>query len=338
MNQADVYRELSKKMMLEHSKILPRIWESVCTMEEAKLLDLMPGTAEDLASKTGKDVTAVGAMLDSLFHKGAAFDAVKDGRRVFRMPRHIVQFHDASILWREAPPEMIKLWVEFMDTEFRQIPELATAAGLPAFMRIIPIGESLETRTRILVYEDAARMIEDASEIAVVDCTCRKSHRHCDKPVEVCLQLNRGAEYTRRRGTGRMIDRKEALAILRLSEDAGLVHATENKGGPLHVLCNCCTCCCEMMRFAKNAKTRGGDRPEPLHRVDQGRGLHLLRGLPRCVPHGIDRPRGRGPGARRRELHRLRALRAFLPGGCRHTHGNAPRGLHPGVKPAVNPT
>lgn len=257
MDQNAVYRELSKKLMLEHSKILPRIWESVCSVEEAELLNLMPGTAEDLASKTGKDVTAVGAMLDSLFHKGAAFDAVKDGRRVFRMPRHIVQFHDASILWREAPPEMIKLWVEFMDTEFRQIPELATAAGLPAFMRIIPIGESLETRTRILVYEDAARMIEDASEIAVVDCTCRKSHRHCDKPVEVCLQLNRGAEYTRRRGTGRMIDKKEALAILKLSEDAGLVHATENKGGRLNVLCNCCNCCCEMMRFAKNTKTKG---------------------------------------------------------------------------------
>jgi len=257
MEQHAVYRELSKKLMLEHSKILPRIWESVCSLEETKLLDLMPGTAEDLAAKTGRDLAAVSAMCESLFHKGAAFEAVKDGRRIFRMPRHIIQFHDASILWREAPPEMIRLWVEFMDTEFQQIPELATAAGLPAFMRIIPIGESLETRTRILAYEDAARMIEEASAIAVVDCTCRKSHKHCDKPVEVCLLLNRGAEYTRKRGTGRMIDKKEAMAILRLSEDAGLVHATENKGGSLNVLCNCCTCCCEMMRFAKNDKTKG---------------------------------------------------------------------------------
>ncbi len=34
--------------------------------------------------------------LESLFRKGAVFESVRDGEIVYRMPRHIVQFHDAT--------------------------------------------------------------------------------------------------------------------------------------------------------------------------------------------------------------------------------------------------
>ncbi|MDT8272445.1 MAG: 4Fe-4S binding protein, partial [Desulfomonilia bacterium] len=59
------------------------------------------------------------------------------------------------------------------------------------------------------------------------------------------------------RGTGRPIDADEAKAILRMAEEAGLVHLTENKAGVGTVICNCCGCCCIGLPFAKNAETRG---------------------------------------------------------------------------------
>jgi len=53
--------------------------------------------------------------------------------------------------------------------------------------------------------------------------------RKCDKPIDVCLQINKGAQYALKRGTGRRIDAEEAKTILRRAEAAGLVHLTENK-------------------------------------------------------------------------------------------------------------
>lgn len=258
MANQTVYKELSKKLMMENSEILPRIWSLVCTEEEAEMVNLLPGTVEDIAERAGKSVDEMNAIMQSLFHKGAAFESVRDGKTYYRMPRHVVQFHDATILWQEAPPEMIELWVEFTNSkEYHQLLELATEVKLPAFLRVIPINTNIEAKSQILVYEDAAKLVEDARSLAVTTCVCRKSMKNCNGPLEVCLQLNRGADYTIKRGTGRKIDVQEALAILKKSEEAGLVHMTDNRAGSVNVLCNCCSCCCEILRYATDAKTKG---------------------------------------------------------------------------------
>lgn len=254
MTATGIYRELCKKLMLENSSLLARIWELVASEEEALVLNAMPGTPEDLSARTGIDPARVGEILASLFHRGAAFEAVKAGAIIYRMPRHVVQFHDSSLLWAEAPPGFSKLWVEFMDTDYNQLVELAAAVKLPAFMRVIPVNRTLEPQSGVLPFEDAVRLIEQSERIAVVPCVCRLSQKNCDSPLEACIQINKGAEYTIKRGTGREIDAREALAILRKAEDAGLVHMVENKAGMGNAICNCCTCCCEMLRLANTAK------------------------------------------------------------------------------------
>jgi Pyruvate/2-oxoacid:ferredoxin oxidoreductase delta subunit len=257
MEQQDVYRELSKKLMLENSTILPNIWRIVCTEEEAQLVNRLPATLEQLVQESGKAASEMQDTLNELFHRGVVFDFVKDGTTSYRMPRHILQFHDATILWPEAPEELFKLWEEFEDTDYPQLLELVTAIKLPSFMRVIPIGETIESKNQVLAFEDARKMLENAGSIAVTTCVCRKLMKRCDGPLEVCLQINRGAEYNIKRGTGRKVSLDEAIAILKISEAAGLVHMTENTAGRSNVLCNCCNCCCEMLRFATNEKTKG---------------------------------------------------------------------------------
>ncbi len=257
MANQDVYKELSKKLMMENSEILPKIWGVICTEEEAEIENLLPGTVEDIAKRAGKGVDGTNAIIQSLFHKGAAFEYVRDEKTHYRMPRHVVQFHDSSILWKEAPPELIDLWVEFVNhKEYQQLLELAVEVKLPAFLRVVPINEAIEAKNQVLVYEDAAKLVEDAKSLAVVDCVCRKSMKKCNAPVEVCLQLNRGADYTIKRGTGRKIDAQEAFSILKKSEEAGLVHMTDNRAGKVNIICNCCRCCCEILRYATNIKTK----------------------------------------------------------------------------------
>jgi ferredoxin len=253
----EVYRELSKKLMLEHSRILPKIWALLCSEEEAVLVNLLPGTPEEIAARTGKPLAEVQGMLKALFHKGAVFEGVREGKTVYRMPRHIVQFHDASILWPEAPQALMDLWVEFMDTDYPALLEMVTQLKLPSFMRVLPIDEAVGAKDQILAFEDAQKILQDAKTIAVTTCVCRKSIKKCDAPLEVCLQINRGAEYAIKRGTGKQITLQEGLGILKQSEDAGLVHLTENIAGSVNAICNCCTCCCEMLRYISKEKTKG---------------------------------------------------------------------------------
>jgi len=46
----------------------------------------------------------------------------------------------------------------------------------------------------------------------------------------------------------RAISREDALALLRETEEAGLVHSTGNYRDEHHYICNCCSCCCGVLR------------------------------------------------------------------------------------------
>ena len=88
------------------------------------------------------------------------------------------------------------------------------------------------------------KIVEDAYRLAVVPCTCRLTHGDCGKPVDVCIQINRAADYTLERKTGRELTKEEAIDMLKLCEDEGLVHITDNKRSMGNLICNCCEDCC----------------------------------------------------------------------------------------------
>jgi NAD-dependent dihydropyrimidine dehydrogenase PreA subunit len=155
-----------------------------------------------------------------------------------------MQFHDASILWPEAPREFLDLWQEFMEKEWPAFSEMVDKMMPKPVTRIIPVSESMDTRQQILAYEDVRQIIEDSDTIAVTNCTCRLTARKCDRPVEICLQIGKAGEYTIDRGSGRGIDKEEALSLLKKAEEAGLIHTTMNKAADSHFICNCCNDCC----------------------------------------------------------------------------------------------
>ena len=49
------------------------------------------------------------------------------------------------------------------------------------------------------------------------------------------------------RNLAREITKEEAIEVLRLSEEAGLVHTCTNSQDRLAVICNCCPCCCMVL-------------------------------------------------------------------------------------------
>lgn len=269
---SEIYKELCMRMMVPDSKRLAKVWEILCDQTDAQLLLAMPGTSAELAKKMDLAVEETEKRIKDLFYKGVVFEKEKDEKIIYKAPRHLIQLHDASVQWPGAPKEFYEVWNEFMEIEYPQLLEMMMAAGVPAFMRIIPASGTIENFPDVLPYEDVDAMIDDAKKIAVVNCPCRLSVKGCDAEVETCIQFDKGAYYNIKRGTGREISKEEAHRIVQKSEEKGLVHTVETRAGLGNVLCNCCTCCCAIIGpYLKGGSLHGILKPSRyMAEVDQG--------------------------------------------------------------------
>jgi len=245
---AKIYEQLTDKIMLTGSKVIPRLFEMIADQDEAALLLAMPGTPEELAGKLGRPAAEVEALCLELYRKGLSFKSFKGGTVGYKMCRDMIQFHDATILWEDAPRGYLDLWQVFMETEWPDFARLAEQFFPKPFTRVIPVNKSIDSgKQKILDADSVDKIIETAEVIAVTKCTCRVIAHKCDQPLEVCLQVNNAARYTLDRGSGREVSKEEALKILRQCEEDGLVHVTMNKMHVGHFICNCCDCCCQAL-------------------------------------------------------------------------------------------
>jgi ferredoxin len=72
-------------------------------------------------------------------------------------------------------------------------------------------------------------------------------HR-CAKPLDVCLAIAPIEGVFKNSAVGRVISKEEAYDVLRKSEEAALVHLTWNVESGHFFICNCCGCCCNVLR------------------------------------------------------------------------------------------
>jgi len=246
MQEKSLSQQLAEQIGAGDSKVVPRIFDAMVDEREAKVLlaAAPPATLDELAERTGIDAATIEAMIDPLFRKGLLFKSKKpDGTRYYRV-RHVLQFHDASAVMLDPPRAMLDLWKEYMRTEWEGQSKLFEALLPRAVLRVVPINVTIEPNSQILAFDDVSKLLDGARNIAVTKCSCRAIDGACGKPVEVCLQLDRAADYAIERGTGRPLSRDEALRMLEACEQEGLVHVAENKQALGHVICNCCRDCC----------------------------------------------------------------------------------------------
>ncbi|MBU2489146.1 MAG: 4Fe-4S binding protein [Proteobacteria bacterium] len=244
--EKSVYQNLADRIFAP-SPTIAGLFAMLADEQEAKMLLAMPATAPQLAERFSLALETMEAKLDEFFKKGLAFKSKKPEGVLFRMCRDMVQFHDATILWPEAPRAYFDLWQKFMEEEWPAYAKMAEQILPRPMTRIIPVEKSLSPRAQILAYENVRELIDKSDPIAVTKCTCRLIAHKCDGPVEVCLQVGKAAAYNLERGTGRQVSREEAMEIIRESEEAGLMHVTMNRSEDMHFICNCCGCCCIAM-------------------------------------------------------------------------------------------
>jgi Pyruvate/2-oxoacid:ferredoxin oxidoreductase delta subunit len=114
----------------------------------------------------------------------------------------------------------------------------------------LPVNVKIEADHTVYDLSEAKAILGKARKIIVGDCPCRAEHHNCDAPLDVCLSLDDQADISLRNGgNNREVTLDEALAILKRSHEAGLVHmAYVAKGADKpKVLCSCCACCCNTL-------------------------------------------------------------------------------------------
>jgi Pyruvate/2-oxoacid:ferredoxin oxidoreductase delta subunit len=243
----EIYRRLAEKIFCKDSKLIPELFKMLADQVDASILLALPGTAQELEARTKVSAREIEQRLGQLFRKGVVFKSKKPEGVKYRMCRDLGQFHDASLVWPEAPPEFYELWQRYMEDEWPEYSKLVEKVLPKPFTRVIPIEKTVEARNQVLAFESVSEIIAQASRVAVTRCTCRTTAKKCDRPVHVCLQVGKAADYTLERGSGREVSKEEAMQIVAQAEAAGLVHVTVNKASEFTFICNCCECCCQVL-------------------------------------------------------------------------------------------
>ena len=140
--------------------------------------------------------------------------------------------------------ELGKLWEEYHHEALGS----AFAGNPTPLMRVVAVEKSIPSQDRIHPYDEVKNFINTANFIALADCACRVSVEKCDKPKDVCLIFESAGEFLVERGFARKISKEEGLKVLDKAEKAGLVHTSNNSADKANLICNCCPCCCTVLR------------------------------------------------------------------------------------------
>ncbi|HEX2987391.1 MAG TPA: 4Fe-4S binding protein [Chloroflexota bacterium] len=224
-----------------------RILQKIFSPEDAELVSYLTGQMElptSIAARAGIAPEQVNARLKALAKRGMVWlDMDRQARSWrFRLAPFVVGIYEASL--------------ELMDHELAHLVEdymmEGGAEGImrpePALQRVLPARHALKTEW-VLPYEDVVKILEGARSFSVRECICRvqqeqMGERKCDFPTHNCLSFS---------GFGRPpspdnISREEALDLLDRCEELGLVHTVSNVVKDVYYVCNCCGCCCGILR------------------------------------------------------------------------------------------
>ncbi|MDD5711639.1 MAG: 4Fe-4S binding protein [Smithellaceae bacterium] len=225
-----------------------KLLKKVFTPEEADLfcdMRLTFETADQVAARTGRPLEGLKEKLASMWQHGELF-AIKLGEDTyFRMMPWIFGIFEFQL--HRMDREFAELHERFDEVYSRQF-----FANSPQLMQVLPIEEEISVQQEALPYERVSALIDQGQSFLLNDCICKKERglldAPCDRPLQVCLAVAPIPHVFDNSPEGRVITRQEAYDLLKETERLGLVHLTGNVQNGQFYICNCCSCCCGVLR------------------------------------------------------------------------------------------
>lgn len=242
---ADALDKLPNGFPRTPSGIEIRILKKIFSPEQAALACQLTGSYEPVAAiagRAGLSVAQAGSQLIKLARRGMAWLDMQNGKPGFRLAPFIVGFYESQLELLDH--ELAHLVEEYL----RQGGAQGIMQPQPALHRVLPAQSAVKTEW-VLPYDDVRAILLSARTFNLRDCICRAQQdqlgsRKCDYPLNMCLNFS----DEERAAVPGDISREEALALLEKSEQVGLVHTVSNVMQGLGYICNCCGCCCALLR------------------------------------------------------------------------------------------
>ena len=261
--QTEVYKKLQSHLH-KHPLGFPateeqveiKILQWIFNEEEAEMalnLTIMPETATTLAQRLNKNFDELVSLLERMAGKGQIFTLDKGSHRSYMLVPYAPGFWDFQ--------------VKKMDRDFAEVSEAYYApqakemfSSATPRVRVVAVEKHIPTVLKVYPFELASQIVREAKKIALTDCICRKKNKllgkGCQRPYEeMCLQLSPGAEFYIERGLGREVSVDEAMKVIEMGEQTGLVRTAwlNVQKRPL-AFCQCCPCCCHGLRTVYELK------------------------------------------------------------------------------------
>jgi ferredoxin len=242
---ADALDKLPNGFPRTPTKVEILILKKLFSEAEAALASELTGTYEPvtaLAQRLGLAEDELKSRFLDLARQGFVWLSRKDSKLAFRLAPFIVGIYESSL--EKMDHELAHLVEEYL--------EQGGAEGImkpqPALHRVIPAQRAVKSEW-ILPYDDIKAMLDKAKSFSVRDCICRVQQdmlksRRCDFSLKNCVSFSPVDRPSRPND----ITREEALAILDEAERVGLVHCVSNVIKDVFYVCNCCGCCCGVLR------------------------------------------------------------------------------------------
>ncbi|MHA2006845.1 MAG: ATP-binding protein [Promethearchaeota archaeon] len=127
-------------------------------------------------------------------------------------------------------------------------------------MRTIPVEKSVSIEHNVSNFDEIKTIIEDIDKtLYLTECICRQEKdvlgQGCHHPKETCIAIGVNPKIFLEQG--REISKEEALEVLKMAQDKGMVISPSNTQSPF-VICCCCGCSCiflsNIKKFANPAQ------------------------------------------------------------------------------------
>ena len=254
----DVYQDLRERLdnfasgfPTTDSGIELKILKKLFTKEEAKLyLRLSPllEAAEDVAKRLDLDMEETAQLMERMAQKGLIFRVRKGDQARYGVVPFVPGIYDFQLATMERE------FAQDMEDYFEEALGRTIQGHDTPILRPIPINHQLVVKWPISPYEDAIKIIEKQKVVALAPCVCRTKNgllnESCGKPVETCFMFGANAKYYVDNNMARLIDKEEAIKIIKQNDEAGLVMQPSGSQ-KANVMCSCCGCCCEMLQSLK---------------------------------------------------------------------------------------
>ena len=265
---------------LPKHELTDKLLQNIYPLEEAEFLAAClekpweKVSLKKAAELSGKPLEEVQAMWMDMMMKGKIGYS---GEEELFIPAYLPGVFESYFTFEKDDPERMKkaaeAHVEILKMAAAQLASIGSSdfnheAGwrfVPAvdpIQKTIEINQTIEAERQILPFEVLGEYLNKYDVFAVTQCSCRTAAKLAGEPCKrtaenFCMTAGPGAEMMVQAGVGEKLNYDEMMDLLERAAKAGLVHSTQNMQEPATFICNCCSCCCGVLKLMKDSKFRG---------------------------------------------------------------------------------